>query len=184
MLHIPARELTMAGMEGMSRQYEQARIAALSQLADAPLVTLSAAALVQKTMPPDTLRASTLTLRPGDLTPLADLTARLVTAGYQRCAQVEGPGQFSVRGGILDVFPPRADAPVRIEFWGDEIDSMAAFDVGSQRRGASLDAPGLPALHGNPAGLRARWGSPACARRWRRPGTAAAKSSTQTSCAI
>ena len=139
-LHIPARELTMAGMEGMSRQYEQARIAALSQLADAPLVTLSAAALVQKTMPPDTLRASTLTLRPGDLTPLADLTARLVTAGYQRCAQVEGPGQFSVRGGILDVFPPRADAPVRIEFWGDEIDSMAAFDVGSQRRGASLDA--------------------------------------------
>ena len=69
-LHIPARELTMAGMEGMSRQYEQARIAALSQLADAPLVTLSAAALVQKTMPPDTLRASTLTLRPGDLTPL------------------------------------------------------------------------------------------------------------------
>ena len=139
-LHIPARELTMAGMEGMSRQYEQARIAALSQLADAPLVTLSAAALVQKTMPPDTLRASTLTLRPGDLTPLADLTARLVTAGYQRCAQVEGPGQFSVRGGILDVFPPRADAPVRIEFWGDEIDSMAAFDVGSQRRGANLDA--------------------------------------------
>ena len=139
-LHIPARELTMAGMEGMSRQYEQARIAALSQLADAPLVTLSAAALVQKTMPPDTLRASTLTLRPGDFTPLADLTARLVTAGYQRCAQVEGPGQFSVRGGILDVFPPRADAPVRIEFWGDEIDSMAAFDVGSQRRGANLDA--------------------------------------------
>lgn len=139
-LHVPARELTMAGMEGMSRQYEQARIAALAQLSDAPLVTISAAALVQKTLPPAVLRDASLTIRVGDLTPLADLTAKLVTAGYQRCAQVEGPGQFSVRGGILDVFPPRADAPVRIEFWGDEIDSISAFDVGSQRRGASLNA--------------------------------------------
>ena len=151
-LHVPARELTMAGMEGMSRQYEQARIAALAQLPDAPLVPISAAALVQKTLPPTVLHDASLTIRVGDLTPLADLTAKLVTAGYQRCAQVEGPGQFSVRGGILDVFPPRADAPVRIEFWGDEIDSISAFDVGSQRRGTSLNAlTCLPCMETLPA---------------------------------
>ena len=138
-VHIPARELTMAGMEGMSRQYEQARIAALAALSDAPLAVVSADALVQKTLPPETLRAASFTLSPGDLIPLDRLTARLVTAGYRRCAQVEGPGQFSIRGGILDVFPPRSDAPVRVEFWGDEIDSMAYFDVGSQRRGDAVE---------------------------------------------
>ena len=138
-LHIPARELTMAGMEGMSRQYEQTRIAALSRLQTAPLITLSAAALVQKTLPPHTLASVSLTIHTGDLTPLPDLTRQLVTAGYQRCAQVEGPGQFSVRGGILDVFPPCAQTPVRIEYWGDEIDSIARFDVGSQRRGDVVD---------------------------------------------
>lgn len=138
-LHIPARELAMAGMEGMSRQYEQTRIEALSRLQTAPLITLSAAALVQKTLPPHTLAASSLTIHTGDLTPLPNLTRQLVTAGYQRCAQVEGPGQFSVRGGILDIFPPCAQTPVRIEYWGDEVDSMAYFDVGSQRRGDGID---------------------------------------------
>ena len=81
-VHIPARELTMAGMEGMSRQYEQARIAALAALSDAPLAVVSAAALVQKTLPPETLRAASFTLFPGDLIPLDRLTARLVTAGF------------------------------------------------------------------------------------------------------
>lgn len=138
-LHMPARELTMAGMEGMSRQYEQTRIEALSRLQTAPLITLSAAALVQKTLPPHTLAEASLTIHKGDMTPLPDLTRRLVTAGYQRCAQVEGSGQFSVRGGILDVFPPCTQTPVRIEYWGDEIDSMARFDVGSQRRGEGID---------------------------------------------
>lgn len=151
-VHLPARELTMAGMEGMSRQYEQARIATLATLDTAPLITMSVGALVQKTLPPQTLNAATLTIRVGDLTPLADLTARLVTAGYQRGTQVEGPGQFSVRGGILDVFPPRAAAPARIEYWGDEIDSISLFDVGSQRRGDQLQAlTCLPCMETLPA---------------------------------
>ena len=138
-VHIPSRELSMAGMEGMSRQYEQARIEALSRLQTAPLITLSAAALVQKTLPPHTLAATSFTIHTGDLTPLTDLIQQLICAGYQRCAQVEGSGQFSVRGGILDVFPPCTQTPVRIEYWGDEIDSMARFDVGSQRRGDRID---------------------------------------------
>ena len=151
-VHLPARELTMAGMEGMSRQYEQARIATLSALGTAPLVTMSAGALVQKTLSPSTLHAATLTIQVGDLTPLSDLTTRLVMAGYQRGVQVEGPGQFSVRGGILDVFPPRAPAPARIEYWGDEIDSISLFDVGSQRRGDQLQTlTCLPCMETLPA---------------------------------
>lgn len=151
-VHLPARELTMAGMEGMSRQYEQARIATLSALGTAPLITMSAGALVQKTLSPSTLHAATLTIQVGDLTPLSDLTTRLVMAGYQRGVQVEGPGQFSVRGGILDVFPPRAPAPARIEYWGDEIDSISLFDVGSQRRGDQLQSlTCLPCMETLPA---------------------------------
>src|SRR5699024_9149722 len=88
-VHLPARELTMAGMEGMSRQYEQARIATLSALGTAPLITMSAGALVQKTLSPSTLHAATPTIQVGDLTPLSDLTTRLVMAGYQRGVQVE-----------------------------------------------------------------------------------------------
>ena len=65
---------------------------------------------------------------------LDELTHRLTDAGYERCSQVEGMGQFSVRGGILDIFPPQAEHPYRVEFWDDEIDSISTFDVGSQRR--------------------------------------------------
>ena len=58
----------------------------------------------------------------------------LLRCGYQRTVQVEGPGQFARRGGILDFFSPAEPEPVRVEFWGDEIDSMGRFDVSSQRR--------------------------------------------------
>ena len=58
---------------------------------------------------------------------------RMVELGYERTAQVEVPGQFSIRGGIMDVFPLTEDNPWRIELWGDEIDSIRSFDVQSQR---------------------------------------------------
>ena len=53
--------------------------------------------------------------------------------GYERVVQIEGKGQFAVRGGILDVFPLTEEMPVRIELWGDEVDSIRTFDVESQR---------------------------------------------------
>ncbi|MFR6095130.1 MAG: hypothetical protein ACLUIW_07075 [Dysosmobacter welbionis] len=62
------------------------------------------------------------------------LAEQLLSAGYTRCEQVEGVGQFALRGGILDVFSPLMDQPVRCEFFDDEIDSMGAFDPGTQRR--------------------------------------------------
>ena len=58
----------------------------------------------------------------------------LTAAGYTRCEQVEGVGQFALRGGILDFYSPAEDGPIRVEFFGDEADSMGLFDVNTQRR--------------------------------------------------
>ena len=139
-LRVPERDFVMLGVESSSRQYEQARISALWHLAEgAPLAAGSVAALSQTCIPLQVLRDATFTLTEGENKPLAEITAALTAAGYQRCVQVEGAGQFAVRGGILDLFPPQEAAPVRVEFWGDDIDSMAYFDVGSQRRGARVE---------------------------------------------
>lgn len=63
----------------------------------------------------------------------------LVVCGYQCDDQIEGTGQFSHRGGIVDFFPPGSDYPVRVEFWGDEVDTISYFDPETQRRTESTD---------------------------------------------
>ena len=131
---LPSRELVMADVAGVSRGYEQARLASLAVLPGAAFAVASVQAAAQRTMPPELLRSSVVTLTAGESAPLDELTRGLVSAGYERCAQVEGAGQFSVRGGILDIFPPQSANPYRVEFWDDEIDSISTFDVGSQRR--------------------------------------------------
>jgi transcription-repair coupling factor (superfamily II helicase) len=70
---------------------------------------------------------------------LSKLEESLVHLGYERQAQVENPGDFAVRGGIIDIFPLTEEAPYRIELWGDEIDSIRTFDVGSQRSIEQVD---------------------------------------------
>lgn len=73
------------------------------------------------------------TLSEADVIDRERLSDQLVTMGYQRQAQVEAPGDFSVRGDIVDIFPVTEDCPYRIELWGDEIDTIRSFDVESQR---------------------------------------------------
>mgnify|MGYP006900171735 FL=1 len=76
-------------------------------------------------------------------------------AGYTRRAQVDGPGQFSVRGDIVDIFAPDQKMPVRMEFWGDEIDTLHTFDLTTQRREDAIDkfylSPAREVLFGKPA---------------------------------
>ena len=72
----------------------------------------------------------TVTLRPGQQITMEAAEAALLACGYERAVQVDGSGQFSRRGGILDVFPPDNAQPARLEFWGDEIDTISTFDVG------------------------------------------------------
>ena len=133
-LQLPARDLVMADVAGVSRGYEHRRLAVLDALQGARFAVASVQAAAQRTLPPAALESAVVTIAAGEEAPLEDLAQRLTRAGYERCAQVEGTGQFSVRGGILDVFPPQAEHPYRVEFWDDEIDSIATFDVGSQRR--------------------------------------------------
>ena len=85
-------------------------------------VAVPAEALTQFTTPKEDFCANTRTLHTGDTLLRDDLLAALFGAGYTRRAQVDGPGQFSVRGDIVDIFAPDQKMPVRMEFWGDEID--------------------------------------------------------------
>ena len=132
-LVLPARELQWRPMES-SRQWENQRLAALYRLADSPVVVTTPDALVQRCIPPRVLERTAVTLAVGQQWDLNALTRRLAGAGYTRCDQVEGPGQFALRGGILDVFSPGMEQPVRCEFFDDEIDSLGIFDAATQRR--------------------------------------------------
>ena len=130
------RDYTFYATEAASRQTEQRRLAALYRLAagKAPVMTASVSGLIQRTIPRDTLVRAAFTITDGGSCAIEDVEDALVRCGYSRCDQVEGQGQFARRGGILDFFSPGESEPVRIEFWGDDIDSMGHFDIADQRR--------------------------------------------------
>src|SRR5579884_3909093 len=113
------------------------RIAALDAVleagdGEAPVVVISAVALSEK-VPDPALRPRGLTLRRGDLVELDELARDLVAAGYERVDQVEDRGQFAIRGGLLDVFPATEDRAVRVDLFGDEIESLRWFSTFTQR---------------------------------------------------
>jgi transcription-repair coupling factor (superfamily II helicase) len=114
------------------------RIAALDALidrpegADAPVVVVSAVALSEK-VPDPTLRPHGFVLETGDLLDLDEAAHDLVAAGYERVDQVEDRGQFAIRGGILDVYPATEDRAVRVDLFGDEIESLRWFSTFTQR---------------------------------------------------
>ena len=132
---LPAREFRLRDRVSASHNLEQQRLGALCSLAEgkARVLVATVDAVMQRTLPASALRDAALTLRPGERHDLAELAKRLSAAGYARAEQVEGVGQFAVRGGILDVWSPLA-APVRVEFFDDEIDAMGEFDITTQRR--------------------------------------------------
>ncbi len=135
-----SRDLNFYAAEGVSREAEQRRLQVLSALAKekAPVVVCTVAGLLQRTLPPRTLLEASTSLEDGESRPPEEVERTLLRCGYNKSAQVEGPGQFSRRGGILDFFSPAYESPVRCEFWGDEIDSMGFFDTDSQRRSDQL----------------------------------------------
>jgi transcription-repair coupling factor (superfamily II helicase) len=111
------------------------RIAALDALlgpGEPPLVVVSAVALSEK-VPDPALRPHGFTLTTGELLDLNETARDLVAAGYERVDQVEDRGQFAIRGGILDVFPATEDRAVRVELFGDEVESLRWFSTFTQR---------------------------------------------------
>ena len=133
---LTGRDFVFYNAEGVSRDGERQRIAALHRLLTEKrsLTVATPDALMLRTITPDVLEELTVDLHVGATADMERLTDTLLRAGYERTAQVEGAGQFALRGGILDVFSPSDENPIRCEFWGDEIDSMGYFDVSSQRR--------------------------------------------------
>ena len=123
--------------QGMSPHADilAARAEALGRMSSggAGIVVMPIAAALTRTHPPHYYRQLTLSLRVHEEMPLDDLTAHLASIGYEQHDPVEMAGEYSLRGGILDVFPPGQDEPVRIEFFGDEIESIRRFDPATQR---------------------------------------------------
>ncbi len=138
---LPSRELTLYDTAVVSRAWEQKRLRQLYDLQSGvtALQILPWDALCQRTIPPAVLSRAAFSLEIGKEYPMEELLSRLTSAGYSRCAMVEGPGQFALRGGILDVFSPAADRPFRCEFFGDELDTMGYFDPDTQRRTENVD---------------------------------------------
>ena len=139
---LPSRELTLYDAAVVSRSWEQKRLRQLYDLASGrtPVQIFSWEALSQRTMPAEVLLKTAFTLETGKEYPMDNLVARLTASGYSRCGMVEGPGQFALRGGILDVFSPAADLPFRAEFFGDELDTMGYFDPETQRRSENIES--------------------------------------------
>ena len=109
------------------------RIAAMNALAEPTAVVVASAIALAEKVPDPKLRPETLALHRGESVDLEDVTLLLADAGYDRVDQVEERGQFAVRGGILDVYPATEEQAVRVELFGDEIDSMRRFSVFTQR---------------------------------------------------
>ena len=157
---LPSRELSFVDAAGISREWEQRRLRLLYDLAAGlvPVLIAGLDSLCLRTMPRATLYGSAIRLVPGAAYNMDELLAKLTDAGYTRSSLVEGVGQFALRGGILDVFSPAHDQPVRAEFFGDELDAMGFFDPITQRRTDNADEALLlsvaevqPRLH--PGGL-------------------------------
>ena len=88
---------------------------------------------MDRLLPLSSVKERIITINQTSVIKLQEFSEALVRLGYERQAQVENPGDFAVRGGIIDIFPLTEEAPYRIELWGDEIDSIRTFDVSSQR---------------------------------------------------
>ena len=158
---LPSRELTLYDSSAVSRGWEQKRLRQLYalKLGRTPIQILPWEALSQRTIPSSVLLRTVFSLTIGAAYQIDELIQKLTNFGYSRCSVVEGVGQFAVRGGILDIYSPDADHPVRIEFFGDELDTMGFFDPETQRRIENIDTVTIlpvgetqPALH--PEGIQ------------------------------
>ena len=139
---LSAREFTFHNAAVVSRQYEHRRLSTLRALAagECPLLVCTVESILQRTIPKTLLTQAAQVLRMGERHDLGELAGTLAAAGYTRCEQAEGVGQFALRAGILDFFSPAHPKPVRVEFFGDEIDAMGLFDPDTQRRIENLGA--------------------------------------------
>ena len=138
----PARDYSFSLSQGQSREFEHRRLSVLGKILenDYSAVTCSVEAALQFTIPQAELEKRTLTVKCGDEISVEALITALESAGFTRTETVEGSGQYAVRGGIVDFFPINSQNPVRIELWGDTVDTVSYFDTATQRRTDTADS--------------------------------------------
>ncbi len=139
-LLFPSRESIFYESISHSREITEQRLLVLEKITRGKefMVIAPSAALMPLLPPKELWRDSSLRICEKESFPMGELTDRLVQLGYERMPQVEGRGQFSLRGGILDIYPSTGHNPVRIEFFGDEAESLREFDLSSQRSQKSI----------------------------------------------
>lgn len=137
----PYRDLVIRQEQVTSNEYELARLKLIGKAAENTLrvVFCSVEAACSYTIPKKRYLQASFTLNCGASMEQSELIQTLNVCGYTVREQVDGPGQYAVRGGIVDIFAVEQEAPVRLEYWGDEIDSISFFELDSQRRTESVD---------------------------------------------
>ena len=137
----PAKDLLFYSADIHGNLMARQRIAVLRRLMEdrEGVVVTTMDGLMDHLLPLKYLREQSITVESGQVIDLDSWKERLVAMGYERMAQVDGMGQFSIRGGIVDIFPLTEEVPVRIELWDDEVDSIRTFDLESQRSVEQLE---------------------------------------------
>lgn len=130
----PAKDLIFFQADIHGNQLVKERIRAVRRLMEGKPVTIvtTYAAMMAPLVPMDK-ESDTIVIERGGLLDASEIAGKLVSFGYEKVYQVESPAQFSIRGGILDIFDLTEENPYRVELWGDEVDSLRSFDVLSQR---------------------------------------------------
>jgi transcription-repair coupling factor (superfamily II helicase) len=133
--YFPFREKMLYDVESKSRDQSFQRIECLGKMLenDYTVIVLSCESIIDYYMLPDLFKSYFISLKTGDTVNMEEIIHRLTVIGYEREEMVEAKGQFSIRGGIIDIFPVQQEKPVRIELFDIEIDSMRIFDAESQR---------------------------------------------------
>lgn len=131
----PAKDLLFYQADLRSKELIKERMEVIQAVLSGEPVTIvtSFDGFMDALLPKEVFRERVMTVKNDSVLDLSQLQEKLAALGYDREIQIEGPGQFSVRGGIIDIYPLTEELPIRIELWGDEVDSIRTFDVETQR---------------------------------------------------
>ncbi len=139
----PGKDVIFFQSDLQGKQILRNRLSVLEAIGDPKreggVIVTTTRAMMNVMGDPGALFSAALTIRVGDEVSYPELAEKLVLLGYEKTGQVESPGQFAIRGGIMDVYSLTAEYPIRMELWGDEIDSLRSFDTESQRAVLTLE---------------------------------------------
>ncbi|MBS7298268.1 MAG: transcription-repair coupling factor [Eubacteriales bacterium] len=136
----PEKEYVFHNIDARNHERELARLAALERIKTGAIVVASVSACLSYTLPAKKFETLSFEISVGDEYDTDTIVENLVKMGYKRTDMTEVCGQFSVRGGIIDVFSPNNFEPVRIEFFDNEVDSLRFFDSADQRSRANIES--------------------------------------------